>query len=38
MDCVGLGGLAEVDFLVLLEVVHIEVAVGLEPIFVGFDG
>ena len=33
----GLGGLAEVDFLVLLEIVHAEVSVGLEPVLVGFD-
>jgi hypothetical protein len=33
----GLCGLAEVGFLVLPEVVHIEVAMGFEPILVGFD-
>jgi hypothetical protein len=31
-------GLAELDFLVLLEIVHIEIAVGLEPVLVGLDG
>jgi hypothetical protein len=34
----GLGGLAELGFLELLETVHIEVAVGLEPVLVSFDG
>jgi hypothetical protein len=34
----GLGGLAEVGFLVLLKIVHVEVAVGFEPVFVGLDG
>src|SRR5208337_2538059 len=34
----GLGGFAEVGFLVLPEVVHIEVTVGFEPVLVGFDG
>jgi hypothetical protein len=38
MDWLGLCGLAEVGFLVLLEIVHVEVAVGFEPVFVGFDG
>lgn len=33
-----LGGLAELGFLELLEIVHIEVAVGLEPVLVSFDG
>ena len=33
----GLSGVAEVDFLVLPEVVHVEVALGV-PVFVGFDG
>jgi hypothetical protein len=30
-------GLAEVGFLVLPEMAHVEVAVGLEPVFVGLD-
>jgi hypothetical protein len=34
----GLGGLAELGFLVFFEIVHVEVAVGLEPVFMGFDG
>jgi hypothetical protein len=34
----GLGGLAEMGFLMLPEVVHLEVAVGFEPAFVGLDG
>ena len=34
----GLCGLAKVGFLVLPEVVHVEVAVGFEPVFVGLDG
>ncbi len=34
----GLGGFAEVGFLVLPEVVHIEVTVGFEPVLVGLDG
>ena len=38
MAWAGLGGLAELGFLVLLEIVHVEVAVGLEPVLVGFDG
>ena len=32
------GGLAELGFLVLFEIVHVEVAVGLEPVLMGFDG
>jgi hypothetical protein len=35
---VWLGGLAELGFLELLEIAHIEVAVGLEPVLVSFDG
>jgi hypothetical protein len=31
-------GLAELNFLVLFEIVHIEIAVGFEPILVGLDG
>ena len=31
-------GLAELNFLVLFEIVHIEVAVGFEPVLVGLDG
>ena len=31
-------GLAELNFLVLFEIVHIEIAVGFEPVLVGFDG
>ena len=31
-------GLAELDFLVLFEIVHIEIAVGFEPVLVGLDG
>jgi hypothetical protein len=34
----GLDGLAELGFLELFEIVHIEVAVGLEPVLVSFDG
>ena len=34
----GLGGFAKVGFLVLPEVVHVEVTVGFEPVLVGFDG
>ena len=30
--------MAEMDFLVLLEIVHVEVAVGFKPVFVGLDG
>jgi hypothetical protein len=30
--------LAELGFLVLFEIVHVEVAVGLEPVLMGFDG
>jgi hypothetical protein len=30
--------LAEVGFLKLFEVVHIEVAVGFEPVLMGLDG
>lgn len=33
-----LGGLAEVSFLVLSEISHVEVAVSFEPILVGLDG
>ena len=32
------GGLAELGFLVLFEIVHVEVAVGLEPVLMGFYG
>ena len=31
-------GLAELHFLVLFEIVHIEIAVGFESVLVGFDG
>jgi hypothetical protein len=31
-------GLAELDFLVLFEIVDIEIAVGFEPVLVGLDG
>jgi hypothetical protein len=31
-------GLAELDFLVLFEIVHIEIAMGFEPVLVGLDG
>src|SRR5579872_2155932 len=34
----GLCGLAEVGLFVLLKVVHVEVAVGFEPVLVGLDG
>ena len=34
----GSCGLAELNFLVLFEIVHIEVAVGFEPVLVGLDG
>jgi hypothetical protein len=30
-------GLAELNFLVLFEIVHIEIAVGCEPVLVGLD-
>jgi len=33
-----LGGLMELDFLVFFEIVHVEVAVGFEPVLVGLDG
>ncbi len=33
----GLSGLTELSFLELFEVVHVEIAVGLEPVFVGLD-
>ena len=38
MGWLGLSGLAEVHFLVLLEIVHIKIAVGFEPVLVGLDG
>ena len=31
-------GLAELNFLVLFEIVHIEIAVGFEPVLVRLDG
>jgi hypothetical protein len=31
-------GLAELNFLVLFEIVHIEIAMGFEPVLVGLDG
>jgi hypothetical protein len=34
----GLGGLAELGLLELLEIVHVEISMSLEPIFEGFDG
>ena len=34
----GLCGLAEFGFFALFEIVHVEIAVGFEPVFVGFDG
>jgi hypothetical protein len=34
----GLCGLADLGFLVFLEIVHVEVTVGLEPVLVGLDG
>jgi uncharacterized membrane protein YkgB len=34
----GLGGLAELGFLVLFEIVHVEVSVGFEPVLMSFDG
>ena len=34
----GSCGLAELNFLVLFEIVHIEIAVGFEPVLVGLDG
>ena len=36
-DWAGSCGLAQLGFLVLLEIVHVEVAVGFEPVLVGFD-
>ena len=38
MALAGLGGLAEFGLLVLSEIIHVEVAMGLEPVFVGLDG
>jgi hypothetical protein len=38
MDRLNSCGLAEVGFLVLLKIVHVEIAVGFEPVFVGLDG
>jgi hypothetical protein len=38
MTLAVLGGLAEVGFLELPEIVDVEVAVGFEPVFVGLDG
>jgi hypothetical protein len=35
---VGLGGLAQLGFLVLLEIVHVEVSMGFEPVLVRLDG
>ena len=37
MAWLGLGGLAEVGFLVLPEIVHVEIAVFLEPALMGLD-
>jgi hypothetical protein len=34
----GLGGFSEGGFLVLLKIVHVEVAVSFKPVFLGFDG
>ena len=34
----GLGGLAQAGFLVLPEIVHVEIAMGFEPVFMGLDG
>jgi hypothetical protein len=34
----GLGGLAELGFLVLFEIVHVAVSVGFEPVLMSFDG
>ena len=34
----GLSGLSQLSFLMLPEIVHVEVSVGLEPVFMGFDG
>ena len=34
----GLSGLTQLCFLVLLEVIHIEISVSLEPVLVGLDG
>jgi hypothetical protein len=34
----GSSGVAQLDFLVFLEIVHVEVAMGLEPVLVGLDG
>jgi len=38
MGCLMSCGLAEVDLLELPEVIHVEVAVGFEPVLAGFDG
>jgi hypothetical protein len=32
------GGLAELNFLLLFEIVHIAIAVGCVPVLVGLDG
>jgi hypothetical protein len=37
MGWLALCGLAEAEFLVLPELVHIEVAVGFERVLIGFD-
>ena len=34
----GLSSFSELYFLVLLEVIHVEVSVCLKPVLVGFDG
>jgi len=36
--CLGSSGVAQLDFLVFLEIVHVEVAMGLEPVLVSLDG
>jgi hypothetical protein len=38
VEWAGLGGLAELGFLVLLEIVHVEVPVGFEPVLMRLDG
>jgi len=36
--CVSAITCVRTDFLVLFEIVHIEIAVGFEPVLVGLDG
>ena len=38
MGFLVLGGLAELGFLMLLEIVHVEATVGFEPVLMRLDG